>query len=628
MSAALLRELALRAGIEPEYRDSWNHSHIASEKTQRALLHAMGLGCVSEREIRASLAKLQTQTSGELSTEPTIEQAWRPSSLQDDDRRWGISVQLYGLRSARQWGIGDFGDLRALVRAAAPLGAAAIGINPLHALFPARPEHASPYSPSSRRFINPLYLDVDAVEDFRHCSAAQEQVASADFQAKLSAARESQWVDYKTVSALKWPVLITSYRRFREQCLAKADDRGEAFREFQRQQGTALRRFAIFHALAETQVESDWRRWPRPLTAPDSAAVGEFAATHLEAVEFHEYLQWQAALQLEDVNAAARECGMSIGLYADLAVGADGAGAEVWSAQRAFVQGATIGAPPDALNLSGQDWGLPPLDPIALSATGCAPYAELLRANMQRVGALRIDHILGLMRFYWIPHGAQPDEGAYVRYPWTELFNVLAQESRRNDCLVIGEDLGTVPDGLREAMHRRGMLSYRLLYFEERDGAFPPAEDYPADALLAASTHDLPSLPMWWAGEDIELRERLGLWPDAQSREKEIEHREQARRALVEALRAQNLRVETDVPNDVPVEAVYTYLARTPCKLLMVQFEDVLDQSVQVNVPGTTDQYPNWRARMPCSVDETIADARMRRIAERLNASGRRDERR
>ncbi len=626
MSAALLRELALRAGIEPEYRDSWNHRHVASEKTQRALLHAMGLACASEREIRASLTKLQAQTSGEPSAEQTIEHAWRPSALQGGGRRWGISVQLYGLRSARQWGIGDFSDLRALVRAAATLGAAAIGINPLHALFPARPEHASPYSPSSRRFINPLYLDIEAIEDFRHCIAAREQVASADFQAKLAAARESQSVDYKTVAALKWPVLIMLYRRFREQCLAQADDRGEAFRGFQRQQGIALRRFAIFHALAETQVESDWRRWPRPLTDPDSAAVEEFAATHLEAVEFHEYLQWQAALQLDAVNAAARECGMSIGLYADLAVGADAAGAEVWSAQDAFVQGATIGAPPDALNLSGQDWGLPPLDPIALAATGCAPYAELLRANMRRVGALRIDHILGLMRFYWIPNGAQPDEGAYVRYPWSGLFDVLARKSREHRCLVIGEDLGTVPDGLRDAMHRRGMLSYRLLYFEERDGAFPPPEEYPSNALIAAGTHDLPSLPMWWAGEDIELRERLGLWPDSQSRKKEIQHRERTRRALMEALRAQDLHAEADVPDAVPVEAVYAYLARTPCKLLMVQLEDVLDQRVQVNVPGTTDEYPNWRARLPCSVDEAIADARMRRIAERLNASDRRDE--
>jgi (1->4)-alpha-D-glucan 1-alpha-D-glucosylmutase len=628
MNPALLRELALRANIELEYRDSWNHRHIASEKTQRALLQAMGVACASDREIRASLAKLQAQTSGEASAQPAIERAWRPSALQGDGRRWGISVQLYGLRSARQWGMGDFSDLRALVRGAAALGAAAIGINPLHALFPIRPEHASPYSPSSRRFINPLYLDVEAIEDFRHCIAAHEQVAGADFQAKLAAARESQWVDYKTVAALKWPVLIMSYRRFREQCLAKADDRGEAFRQFQQEQGTALRRFAVFNALAETQVESDWQHWPRPLTDPDSAAVDEFAATHLEAVEFHEYLQWQAVLQLEQVNATARGCGMSIGLYADLAVGADPAGVEVWSAQDAFVQGATIGAPPDALNLSGQDWGLPPLDPISLAATGYAQYAELLRANMRRMGALRIDHILGLMRFYWIPHGAQPNEGAYVRYPWSALFDVLAQESRRHHCLVIGEDLGTVPDGLRDAMRRRGILSYRLLYFEERDGAFPSPEEYPANALIAAGTHDLPSLPMWWAGEDIELRQRLGLWPDSQSREKETEHREQARRALMEILRAQKLHVETNVPNEAPVDAVYTYLARTPCKLLMVQFEDVLDQRVQVNVPGITDQYPNWRARLPCPIDETLADVRMRRIAECLNASGRRDERR
>ncbi|HJU27270.1 MAG TPA: 4-alpha-glucanotransferase [Rhodanobacteraceae bacterium] len=625
MNHRLLGELARAAGIELEYTDSWGDRHVASEDTQRALLRAMGLVAGSDSEIHESLARLQARSGDDAPLRRDAARAWRPAAFEGNGRRWGISVQLYALRSARNWGIGDFTDLSTLMRGAAALGAAAVGVNPLHALFPTRPQHASPYSPSDRRFVNPLYLDVESIADFPQCAGARKHTDSMDFRAKLEAARDAGRVDYESARALKWPVLMLLYREFRNRCLAADDDRAAAFRAFQRRQGIALRRFATFLALMETQVDGDWHRWPRPLTDPRSPAVEEFATEHIEAIEFHEYLQWQAAVQLEKVEATARECGMSIGLYADLAVGADPTGAEVWSAQDEFVQGVTIGAPPDALNLAGQDWGLPPLDPIVLASARCAPYAELLRANMRRVGALRIDHILGLMRMYWIPSGAPPGEGAYVRYPWPELQDVLVQESRRHHCLLIGEDLGTVPDGLREAMRRRGVLSYRLLYFEEREGAFPAPHEYPADALITAGTHDLPSLSMWWQGEDVELRNRLGLWPDPERYRIETERRQAAKRALLEGLRAAGLDADGGRQQDAPAEAIFAYMARTPCKLLMVQPEDVLGLHAQVNVPGTTDQYPNWRTRLPCSVEDVLDHPRMRRIADRLNASGRDD---
>lgn len=625
MNVSPLRQLAARAGIEPGYRDMWGNYHEVSDATLHALLRAMGFATVRIEKMEASLVHMQARADAQHMPLQTAARAWQPAALTDDGRRWGISVQLYGLRAERTWGIGDLSALADLMRGAAALGACAIGVNPLHALFPTRPEHASPYSPSSRRFINPLYLDVEAIEDFAACDAARERRESRDFQSRLHHVRESERVQYSIVASLKWPALSALYDHFRMHCLGFAEQpRTGAFRQFQTQQGVALRRFATFHALAEIQTEINWRQWPSELADPDSQAVAAFAAQNIEAIEFHEYLQWQAALQLENVSDTARGCGMSIGLYADLAVGADPTGAESWGAQPFLAQGATVGAPPDALNLFGQNWGLPPLDPFALREAAYAPLTELWRNNMRCAGALRIDHILGLVRLFWIPADASAAEGAYVRYPWNDLLGLLAEESQCNRCMVIGEDLGTVPDGLREAMYDKGILSYRLLYFEQQDGRFRLPREYPVNALVAAGTHDLPPLPMWWSGEDIALRERLGLWPNDDIRTAELQQRDHARSALGSALRQEGFD-PGDVPDEAPVEAVYGYLARTPCKLLMVQLEDVLDMHTQVNLPGTTDEHANWRQRLPCSVDDALAHPRMRRVAEKLRDAGRSD---
>jgi (1->4)-alpha-D-glucan 1-alpha-D-glucosylmutase len=620
MSSDLLQDLADCAGIEPGYTDTWGGHRDTSDDTRRALLNAMGLPADEDAAIRRSLQRLRAREHNRPPLDLPPAPAWRPRDLRGDGRRWGIQVQLYGLRSARNWGIGDFTDLAELIDGAAALGAAAVGINPLHSLFPARPERASPYSPSSRLFLNPLYLDVEAVADFEHCEAARRRVDSDASQTRLRALRGAARVDYAGVAEAKYPVLELLYACFRDVCLANPDHpRTRAFREFQRARGQSLRRFSTFHALAEEYRQTDWRDWPLSMHDPDGAAIAAFVRRHGERVEYHEYLQWQADWQLRAAAELARERGMSVGLYSDLAVGADPTGAETWAHQNTTVRGATVGAPPDRLNLKGQDWGLPPPDPWAWREQGYAAFIDLLEANMRHAGALRVDHILGLMRLYWIPAARPATEGAYVRYPWRDLLAVLARESRRNQCLVVGEDLGTVPAGLRESMMARGILSYRLLYFEREGARFRPPRDYPSEALVAAATHDLPTLPGWWHGDDIALRDRLDLWPNQQQRNGARQARVADRAALMDALRTAHMPVGADLPEVPPVTSIYRYLAQTPCRLLMVQLEDVLGQREQLNVPGTTDEYPNWRQRSPCLLDASLAHPRMREIAAMLN---------
>jgi (1->4)-alpha-D-glucan 1-alpha-D-glucosylmutase len=548
---------------------------------------------------------------------------YRPSTLGGDGRRWGIAVQLYGLRSARNWGVGDFTDLIALIRGAARLGAAAIGLNPLHALPVEWPEHASPYSPISRLFLNPLYLDVEAIEDYRESEPARRLVTSKQFQADLHRLRMEALVDYSGVAACKLPALELVYRSFRERRLnGPHAARIEAFQAFQHERGERLRHLALFQAIAETARRDGrgfgWQDWAPELRDPLSEAAHGFAAAHEERIEFYEYLQWQAEVQLARAADVARRVGMSIGLYNDLAVGADGGGAEAWDWQELLVFDAKVGAPPDAWNLNGQDWGLRPFHPLALRARAYAPFIELLRANMRHSGALRIDHILGLMRLYWVPSGSAPADGAYVAYPWRDLIGLLALESVRNKCLVIGEDLGTVPDGLREALTEAGILTYRLFYFEKTGDRFCRQDQYPREALVSVGTHDLPTLSGFWRGCDLALRDRLGLWPTPGHRDQETRGRDRDRSAIRELLQDEGL-LATDPIEPQLARATYGFLARTPCRLLMVQPEDVIGQIEQVNVPGTVDQHPNWRRRLALSLEELSGDARMRGLAETLN---------
>ncbi|WP_119459237.1 4-alpha-glucanotransferase [Rhodospirillaceae bacterium SYSU D60014] len=557
-----------------------------------------------------------------------------PPALEGEGRMWGVAIQLYGLRSERNWGIGDFTDLRHLAEALAPLGVGVIGVNPLHALFIENPNRISPYSPASRLFLNVLYIDVEAVPDLDACPAARTAIDRMRESGRFEELRAAALVDYPGVSGAKLPVLEELYRSFRTTHLAeggtaKGDtNRAAAFHAFQAREGQALETFSLFEALSEhfrrtgSGVHS-WRDWPVPYHDPASPEVAAFAAEQRERIEFFQYLQWQADLQLQAVGDRCTQLGMQIGLYRDLALGVDSDGAEFWAQQRLFARGTAIGAPPDLFNTKGQDWGLPPMTPRALRENAYRPLIEVLRANMRHTGALRIDHILGLMRLFWVPHGASPTEGGYVNYPLADMLAVLALESQRSRCLVIGEDLGTVPEGLVDRLHGYGILSYRLLYFEQTgDGDFLLPEAYPPLALVGVTTHDLPTLPGYWRGRDIDLRARLDLFPSDDARRDAQRARDRDRRCLLDALRRQGLLPAGESPEDELdrppserlVQAAYRYLARTPSKLLMVTLEDVLGEEEQPNLPGTTDEHPNWRRKLPLGIDELAADPRVRAL--------------
>ncbi|MGR4870183.1 malto-oligosyltrehalose synthase [Variovorax sp. LARHSF232] len=526
-----------------------------------------------------------------------------PTELAKGGRLWGIALQLYGLRSARNWGIGDFGDLKEFATQAAREGAALIGLNPLHALFPHNPVHASPYSPSSRAQLNILYIDVEAVPDFAACEAAQALVRSPAFQARLAALREAPLVDYPAVSAAKHEVLALLHARFRER--AEEDGEVQDFRRFRAQGGEALRQHALFDALQAQLHQQDaaiwgWPAWPEAWHDAGGPEVARFARAHEARIQYFEYLQWQTMRQLEDACRHCRALGMPIGLYLDLAVSVDRGGSDTWRHRSSFALAASVGAPPDLLNLQGQDWGLPPLRPDRLRANGFAVFIEALRANMRAAGALRIDHVMMLMRLFWIPAGGTAQDGAYVRYAWPELFAILALESRRHRCLVVGEDLGTVPEEMRAAMRRHGVLSYRLLYFQRDEaGAFLPPEAYPREAVVAVSTHDLPTFAGWWSAADVHLRAALGLLANQPAFEEQIAQRARERERLAEAL-GEPVKAPAPIGEPPPADLVgdvHAFLARAPSGLMMVQLEDLLGQAEQANLPGTIAEHPNWQRK-------------------------------
>jgi len=559
---------------------------------------------------------------------------YRPPALRNGGRGWGIALQLYGVRTQRNWGIGDFTDLAAIVEQWGGEGVDVVGVNPLHALFPHNPLHMSPYSPSSRLFQNVLYLDVEAVDEFAHCREARERVASTAFQSSLDALRKAPLVAYPGVAMRKMPILELLYAQARDDARTGSTTRWAAFDAFKTERGESLRRQALFDALQQHFFASDasiwgWPVWPQPYRDPASPAIVAFANDHAERIDFFAWLQWQAELQRANVAERARRAGLAVGLYTDLAVSIDRGGAEAWAGQHLYALGAGVGAPPDIFNLKGQDWGLPPMIPQRLRESGYAPFIETVRANMRNAGALRIDHVMGLLRLYWVPSGATPADGAYVRYPLDDLLGLLALESERHRCLVIGEDLGTVPDEVRVALAQNDILSYRVLLFErDAAGSFHPPRQYPEAALATASTHDLPTLAGWWEGHDIALRAahgHLGPKPDLAV---PMAERIRDRGQLLAALARENLLPDGTPldPHAVPVltpalaSALQAFLARTPSALVIVQPEDLFGVREQANLPGTVDEYPNWRRKLPVSLEDADADGRLHALAARIAA--------
>lgn len=556
-------------------------------------------------------------------------QAHVPDAVSQGDGVWGLATQVYALRTESDWGVGTYKALEQLAAGAAKLGAATVGINPLHALFPAQPQKFSPYAPSSRRFLNVAYLDVESVPEFAECREAKRMFASPGFQANLSRVRGYPMVEYDDVARLSLPMLEVLYRWFRAEHLEPGDARGAAFRDFQRQGGTAAELFCTFEALHErfvTEGKSYWRHWPEEFRHPDNPEVAAWAEANRERVEFFWWLEFLADQQLGAAHQAALDNGASIGLYRDLGVGIAGDGAEAWLQQDNLSLGVSVGAPPDPLALKGQDWGLIPLNPLALRELAYVPFIGVMRSNMRHAGALRLDHAMALQRLYWVPPGASADQGAYVRYPVDDLFRLVALESVRNRCLVIGEDLGTVPDGFRERMARTALFAYRVMVFEQTDGRFKRPEEFDENALAIFATHDLPSARGWWNGTDIGRREKLDLYPRPDMGAEERAARQADREKLVRAFAEQGV-LPADFPAQGPLsdadaerlaEAAHLYLARARSRLMMVQIEDVLALDSQMNLPGTTDQHPNWRRRFPVDVAGVLADRRLAALAARL----------
>ncbi|KIT17597.1 4-alpha-glucanotransferase [Jannaschia aquimarina] len=485
---------------------------------------------------------------------------------------WGVFCQLYEIRSARSWGIGDFADLADLATICGEAGADFIGINPVHALFTSRPDHCSPFSPSNRQFLNPLYIAPDKV------GCTRPSMADGDL------------VDYEAVAQAKLPALRAAFD-------AAAPDAG--FDAFVEVGGTSLWRHALFEALSHVHG-GGWTGWPEPFHDPAGPAVRKFADENAAEIRFHLWLQWIASEQLAVAQTAAKSAGMRIGLYLDLAVGEALDGSAAWSGGDTILPGVTVGAPPDVFSESGQNWQLAAPSPTGLRARDFAPFRDMIEAQLRHAGALRVDHAMALWQLFLIPQGKDAAEGTHLRYPFADMLRTLGAVSRAREAIVIGEDLGFVPDGFRDAMNRANILSYRIVYFEQSETGFAAPSEYPEMALACLSTHDLPTFSAWRAGNDIDLREEHGLVsPEASAQHRA--HRKWERTALSKAVGA------TGSDPDKLLDAVHGFIARTPCLIAGVRLADLVGPERPTNLPGVVDGYPNWKPRSPTPVED-IAD--------------------
>jgi (1->4)-alpha-D-glucan 1-alpha-D-glucosylmutase len=570
------------------YEDAWGHRRDVPGDTIHRLEEAL------------------QRTANELADETQAEsgRCFEPEWMARNERRWGIAVQVYGLRSPRNWGIGDFTDLKQLVQRAATRGADFVGTNPLHALYAAEPRRYSPYSPSSREFLNVLYIDPDAMQALAISATARAHIATPAFQERLHALRDAPLVDYEAVALIKREVFRLVFIDFATLCAREPDHPiVKSFAHFAKERGEVLRRFAIYQALScQPGFGDNWMSWPVEYRDPAGAAAHDFAKADPLAVAYHEFLQWEADVQLAACATAAREAGMSIGLYLDIAVGAGPESTEGWSEQTNIIPGFHIGAPPDLWNPSGQDWGLAVFDPYALRHDSYRVLRRILRALMRHATAIRIDHVLGFYRLFLVPSGGKPIDGIYLRQPAESLCNMLAEESGANNCLVIGEDLGTVPLDFPGLLARHNILSCRLLIFARDGDRFLAPHEYPRNALVSIATHDLPPLIGFIEGVDIETRKRLGIYQDEERYSQALREREHERFKLREAIQQAGFNTGEDIVGIVA--AAYGFLARTPCALLIVQMEDLALEREQANIPGTGDDQPNWRRKLSRSLDE------------------------
>ncbi len=674
MDPKVLEQVAERAGIIPEYIDAWGQRRVISTETKQQLLSAMA-GLTEDPDRSAPLPPVWVIRVGESAALPaTFHQpgewvlteengrqhegkirrgrlrlpdglppgyhrlalrrelrhwscqvivaparCYEPAALLAGHKLWGATIQLYTLRSQRNWGVGDFSDLALMIEGTARNGGAFVGLNPIHALYPALPGWASPYSPSSRRWLNIIYIDVGALADFQQSAAAQQWWCLPETQGKLSALRDGELVDYAGVMALKLCGLTHAFRQFSAR--APEDPERCSFEAFVLEGGESLLFQATFDALHRYLTlaghpTEGWQQWPEEYRQADGAGAREFSRQHQQDIRFFSYLQWLAARQFDECFRLSRRLKMPIGLYRDLAVGVSAGGMETWSDRTLYCLRASIGAPPDRLGPLGQNWSLPPQDPNVLTARSYEPFITMLRANMRHCGALRIDHVMSLLRLWWIPRPEGAQQGAYVRYPVDDLLAVLALESHRQQCMVIGEDLGTVPREITAKLQAAGIYSYKVLFFERKDAVrFRGPDEYIAQAMATLTTHDLATLRGFWQREDLELGSRLNLYADKEVYRQLLEDRRQARQGLLDALHAwkcvpAKLSKNADrvVMSPILNRGMHRYVALSHSALLGLQPEDWLDMALPVNVPGTTDQYPNWRRKLVRDVAEIFDD--------------------
>ncbi|SPE37267.1 4-alpha-glucanotransferase [Candidatus Sulfopaludibacter sp. SbA6] len=555
----------------------------------------------------------------------TPDRAWTVPHLGRTGRAAGISMSLYGVRSDRNWGCGDFGDLLEIVDwVAQELQASFVGLNPLHAIHNRRPYNTSPYLPNCSFYQNFLYLDIEGMDDFAGCRRARQLRSSPEVSAEIEALRASPFVEYERVSALKLRFLKRLFAQFLKEWRT-GSARAREFQSFLDREGDLLEKFATYCALDEYLHRLNpgvwiWPQWPEAYQDPYSAETRLFRRKHWRSVLFYQFLQWQIDIQLRRAQQRARDRHLSIGLYHDLALATDRFGSDLWGHRPFYVAGCRVGSPPDDFAPKGQDWGFPPPNADRHREDGYRLFAESIRRNCRNGGALRIDHAMRLFRLFWIPDDCDATQGVYVRERSDDFVRILALESVRNQVLVVGEDLGTVEPEVRQTLSRFGIFSYRLFYFEKNpQNEFRRSDEYPTQALVSSTTHDLPTLAGFWLGTDIEARRAAGMLDDRGFRS-QTENRMLEKQKMLDVLAREKL-LQDHMPRQAAAypeltgelhNAIVGFLALTPSQLLAINEEDLTKELDQQNLPGTTWQYPNWGRKMRYTVEQLRSDSEAR----------------
>ena len=546
-----------------------------------------------------------------------------PDNIKKGTKLWGISAQLYALRSNSNWGIGDFSDLLDLLKKTNEYGADFIGLNPIHALYPANPEAASPYSPSSRKWLNIIYIDVNKLLDFKNSKKAQKEFNLATTKKDLEQARTSKYIDYTLVSKLKLKFLRLSFEEFLKEKAKKNSARFKNFLTFCKEGEESLFYHAVFDAIqAKLTQESDvsqawgWPIWQEEYQNINSKKVKGFIKNNKKEIDFFCYLQWVASEQFKEVYNFSLEKKMTLGLYKDLAVGVSQGGSETFLNKGSYALDLSIGAPPDILGPLGQNWGLPPINPMDLAKNSYQDFINLLRSNMDSCGALRIDHIMAFYRLWLVKNKKSAKDGAYINCDIDAFLAIVAIESQKRKCLIIGEDLGTVPMELQDKLLAKGIFSYKIFFFTRAsDGGFIAPCHYKKQALSTLSTHDMPTIRGFWRCYDLELGKKLGIYNNEETLQDLYKQRHDAKQKILDSMHGlgslkNNISKDvnqTDITKELNY-AMHLHMADTSSSLFAIQLEDLLEMDEPVNVPGTSDEYPNWRRKLSKNIEDIFKE--------------------